>query len=158
MSAARITRDSTVVGPARTGVTPGRVLRSEWHKFWTLRSTWVTLSATSLLVLGTGLVMAVGHEPDGGGSGSVGDPVVLTLIGIQFGQIILTVLGVLFSAGEYSTGMIRASLTAVPERLPVLWGQGCGLHRRDARHRHDHRLHDLLPRGAAVRHPRGRER
>lgn len=109
--------------PARAGVTPARVLRSEWHKLWTLRSTWVTLSATSVLILATGLLVAAGHEPDGGGLGGVGDPVVLTLLGVQFGQIILTVLGVLFTAGEYSTGMIRASLTAVPERLPVLWAK-----------------------------------
>ncbi|WP_405821166.1 ABC transporter permease subunit [Streptomyces sp. NBC_00838] len=123
MSTARVTTDATSVTPTRLGVTPARVLRSEWHKFWTLRSTWVTLSATSALILATGLVMAVSQEPAGGGAGRVGDPVVLALIGIQFGQIILTVLGVLFSAGEYSTGMIRASLTAVPRRLPVLWAK-----------------------------------
>lgn len=123
MSATRTTPAPTAVRPSRVGVTPARVLRSEWHKFWTLRSTWITLSATSVLILATGLVMAVGHEPDGGGIGGVGDPVVLTLLGIQFGQIILTVLGVLVSAGEFSTGMIRASLTAVPARLPVLWAK-----------------------------------
>lgn len=112
-----------ITGSVRVGVTPARVLRSEWHKFWTLRSTWITLSAASLLILGTGLVMAIGHEPAGGGVGEVRDPVVLTLLGVQFGQIILPVLGVLFSAGEYSTGMIRASLAAVPRRLPVLWAK-----------------------------------
>lgn len=113
----------STVKMARVGVTPARVLRSEWHKFWTLRSTWITLSTASVLILGTGLVMAIGHEPAGGGPGEVGDPVVLTLIGVQFGQILLPVLGVLFSAGEYSTGMIRASLCAVPRRLPVLWAK-----------------------------------
>ncbi|MFD4702731.1 ABC transporter permease [Streptomyces niveus] len=113
-----------MAGTARVGVTPARVLRSEWHKFWTLRSTWITLSTASVLILGTGLVMAIGHEPAGGGGlGEVGDPVVLTLIGVQFGQILLPVLGVLFSAGEYWTGMIRASLSAVPRRLPVLWAK-----------------------------------
>jgi len=35
----------------------------------------------------------------------------------------LRVLGVLLMSGEYSTGMIRSSLTAVPRRLPVLWGK-----------------------------------
>lgn len=110
-------------GTTRLGVTPARVLRSEWHKFWTLRSSWITLCAASVLILGTGLVMAIGHEPSGGGFGEVRDPVVLTLLGVQFGQIILPVLGVLFSAGEYSTGMIRASLSAVPRRLPVLWAK-----------------------------------
>lgn len=123
VSTVRVTADPVVGGPARVRVTPARVLRSEWHKFRTLRSTWVTLSAASVLILATGLVMAVGHKPGGGSSEGIGDPVVLTLIGIQFGQIVLTVLGVLFSAGEYSTGMIRASLTAVPRRLPVLWAK-----------------------------------
>jgi ABC-2 type transport system permease protein len=33
------------------------------------------------------------------------------------------VLGVLLISGEYATGMIRSSLTAVPKRLPVLWGK-----------------------------------
>jgi len=33
------------------------------------------------------------------------------------------VLGVLVITGEYSTGMIRASFTAVPKRLPVLWAK-----------------------------------
>jgi ABC-2 type transport system permease protein len=33
------------------------------------------------------------------------------------------VLGVLVITAEYSTGMIRASMTAVPRRLPVLWGK-----------------------------------
>jgi len=33
------------------------------------------------------------------------------------------VLGVLFTAGEYSTGMIRSTLAAVPRRLPVLWSK-----------------------------------
>ena len=38
-------------------VTPARVLRSEWHKFWTLRSTWITLAVTSALTaaMGAGL-------------------------------------------------------------------------------------------------------
>lgn len=123
MSGGMSTVETKRAAPARMGVTPARVLRSEWHKFWTLRSTWVTLAATSVLILATGLVMAIGHEPAGGGFGGVNDPVVLTLIGVQFGQIFLTVLGVLFSAGEYATGMIRASLAAVPRRLPVLWAK-----------------------------------
>ncbi|MFE9399700.1 hypothetical protein [Streptomyces flavidovirens] len=51
------------------------------------------------------------------------DTVVLTLIGIQFSQIALAVLGILSTASEYSTGVIRASLTPVPRRPPVLWSK-----------------------------------
>jgi ABC-2 type transport system permease protein len=38
-------------------------------------------------------------------------------------QLALGVFGVLFISGEYSTGMIRATLAAVPTRLPVLWAK-----------------------------------
>ena len=38
-------------------------------------------------------------------------------------QLAIAVLGVLVITGEYSTGMIRASFTAVPKRLPVLWAK-----------------------------------
>ncbi|MGX1887695.1 ABC transporter permease [Streptomyces sp. NPDC055287] len=102
-------------------VTPARVLRSEWHKLWTLRSSWITLLTASTLTLGIGLLMGITYTSDGG-DGDV-DTVVLILIGIQFSQIALAVLGILSTAGEYATGMIRATLTAVPRRLPVLWSK-----------------------------------
>jgi ABC-type transport system involved in multi-copper enzyme maturation permease subunit len=47
----------------------------------------------------------------------------LSLFGTNFAQLALGVLGVLVTAGEYSTGMIRSSLAAVPRRLPVLWSK-----------------------------------
>lgn len=102
-------------------LTPKRVLRSEWHKLWTLRSTWITLLTAGTLTLGIGLLMGATYET-GGGDGDV-DVVVLTLIGVQFSQIAFAVLGILVTAGEYSTGMIRASMTTVPRRLPVLWSK-----------------------------------
>ncbi|QGV79808.1 ABC transporter permease [Streptomyces ficellus] len=106
--------------PAHT-VTPARVLRSEWHKLWTLRSTWITALTASGLVLGIGLIMGATYTP-GGGDADI-DTVVLVLYGTMLSQICLAVLGVLVTAGEYATGMIRASLTAVPRRTPVLWAK-----------------------------------
>jgi ABC-type transport system involved in multi-copper enzyme maturation permease subunit len=47
----------------------------------------------------------------------------VSLAGVHLAQIIIGVLGVLVISGEYATGMIRSSLTAVPKRLPVLWGK-----------------------------------
>ncbi|MFI8433491.1 ABC transporter permease [Streptomyces sp. NPDC079020] len=102
-------------------ITPARVLRSEWHKLWSLRSTWVTVISASALILGIGLIMG-GTYTSGGGDSDV-DTVVLTLYGTLLGQLCIAVLGILVTAGEYSTGMIRASLTAVPRRLPVLWAK-----------------------------------
>ncbi|MFD9908177.1 ABC transporter permease [Streptomyces sp. NPDC059063] len=105
--------------PARYGITPARVLRSEWHKLWTLRTTWITLAAAAALVLTVGIAMGTTYD----GDDSDVDTVVFILFGTQLSQICLAVLGILVTAGEYSTGMIRASLTAVPRRLPVLWSK-----------------------------------
>jgi hypothetical protein len=107
-------------------VTAPRVFRSEWIKFWTLRSTTVTLAAAVVVYIGIGLLAssiagdgsAVGPGP--GGDGAATDPTNVSLAGATFAQLVLGTLGVLLMAGEYSTGMIRASLTAVPARLPVL--------------------------------------
>ncbi|WP_329572476.1 ABC transporter permease [Streptomyces sp. NBC_01361] len=100
-------------------VTTPRVLRSEWHKFWTLRSTWITLAVASALVLAVGVTMGSTYD----GDDSEIDTVVFVLLGTQLSQICVAVLGILVTASEYSTGMIRASLTAVPRRLPVLWSK-----------------------------------
>lgn len=43
--------------------------------------------------------------------------------GYNLAQLAIGVLGVLVISGEYSTGMIRSSLMAVPRRLPVLWAK-----------------------------------
>ncbi|KUO20539.1 ABC transporter permease [Streptomyces dysideae] len=100
-------------------VTPTRVLHAEWHKLWTIRSTWINLALVPVLTVGTGLAIGASYE-SGGGDSDV-DVVLLTLLGMQFTQIIVGVLGVLTTAGEYSTGLIRSTMTAVPRRLPVLW-------------------------------------
>ncbi|MFC9948264.1 ABC transporter permease [Streptomyces pratensis] len=112
---------TTATAPSPYRVTPRRVLRSEWHKLWSLRSTWVTLLSAAAVILGVGLLMGATYTSDGGDSDV--DTVVLVLYGTLLGQLCVTVLGILVTAGEYSTGMIRSSLTAVPRRLPVLWAK-----------------------------------
>ncbi|MEU7296535.1 ABC transporter permease [Streptomyces exfoliatus] len=102
-------------------LTHARVLRSEWHKLWTVRSTWTTVLTSAALLLGVGILMGATYTSDGGDSDV--DTVVLSLYGSQLGGIALAVLGILVTAGEYATGMIRASLTAVPRRTPVLWAK-----------------------------------
>ncbi|MFF8555295.1 ABC transporter permease [Streptomyces sp. NPDC015501] len=102
-------------------ITPARVLRSEWHKLLSLRSTWITVVLAVLTVLGIGLAMG-GAYTSGGGDSDV-DTVVLTLYGSMLAQLFLVVLGILMTAGEYASGTIRSSLTAVPARLPVLWAK-----------------------------------
>ncbi|WP_377272881.1 ABC transporter permease [Peterkaempfera sp. SMS 1(5)a] len=106
-----------------------RVLRAEWAKLWSLRSTWITLGLALLFVVAFGLI-ASAHYKSNITSGRHLDrdfadatAVNLSLFGTSFGQLALGVLGVLVTAGEYSTGMIRSTLAAVPRRLPVLWSK-----------------------------------
>ena len=51
------------------------------------------------------------------------NPLDIALAGVNVSQLAIAVLGVLIITGEYSTGMIRASFSAVPKRLPVLWAK-----------------------------------
>jgi hypothetical protein len=103
-------------------LTPARVLRSEWHKLWTVRSTWIMLAAATALTVGVGIAIAASYDQDGGEAARF-DPVQFLLFGTQFSQIILAVVAVLFIAGEYGTGMVRSTMVAVPRRIPVLWSK-----------------------------------
>ncbi len=117
--------------PARPAyrVTGLRVLRSEWTKLWSLRSTWITLGLGLVFLVGFGLISAaryqssVGSAQPGGEDFANATALSLSLFGTNFAQLALGVLGVLVTAGEYSTGMIRSTLTGVPRRLPVLWSK-----------------------------------
>ncbi|MFJ4848570.1 MULTISPECIES: ABC transporter permease [unclassified Streptomyces] len=110
-------------------VTAARVLRSEWAKLWSLRSSWITLGLGLLFLVAFGLIAAFQFKS----RISSGRPMdhdfadatalSLSLFGTNFAQLALGVLGVLVAAGEYSTGMIRSTLAAVPRRLPVLWSK-----------------------------------
>lgn len=108
-------------------VTQVRVVRSEWIKLQTLRSTWFTVGIAILALVGVGFLVSwatAAHWAQGGPGQRIGfDPVQRSLVGVFLAQLAVGVLGVLAVTGEYSTGMIRSTLTAVPRRLPVLWAK-----------------------------------
>src|SRR6516162_3313461 len=108
-------------------VTQGRVLLSEFTKFRSLRSAMWTLLAAVVLMIGLGALCsgtAAGqYHTFTWAERAAFNPVTTSLTGVIFAVVAVGVLGVLLMGGEYSTGMIRASLTAVPRRLPVLWGK-----------------------------------
>jgi ABC-type transport system involved in multi-copper enzyme maturation permease subunit len=128
MSAVRTPAVMTpVVARPALKVTQGRVLRSELTKFRSLRSTAYTLLTAVVLMIGLGalfsaLTASQYHTMSLAEKATV-NPVTTSLSGVLFAVVAFGVLGVLVTSGEYSTGMIRASLTAVPRRLPVLWGK-----------------------------------
>jgi ABC-type transport system involved in multi-copper enzyme maturation permease subunit len=107
-------------------VTGSRVLSAEWSKLWSLRSTWITLGVALLMAVVFGWIASASYSPTGHVRGPAEDAhnaVDLALGGLNFAQLGIGVLGVLITAGEYSTGMIRSTMAAVPRRLPVLWSK-----------------------------------
>jgi ABC-2 type transport system permease protein len=110
-------------GAAALRVTQLRVVRSEWTKFRSLRSTIYTLGIAVVLMISlAALFSAITANQPGGFN--PGETAVTTSQGSAlFAQLAIGVLGVLMISGEYSTGSIRSSLTAVPRRLPILWAK-----------------------------------
>lgn len=111
----------------RLKVTQGRVLKSEWIKMRSLRSTVYTLIATIGITIGFGMLFcsfAVARWDSLRPQERLRiDPLEFSLRGAFLAQLAIGVLGVLLITGEYSTGMIRATMSAVPRRLPVLWAK-----------------------------------
>jgi ABC-2 type transport system permease protein len=111
----------------RLRVTQARVILSEWTKLRSLRSTRWSLLVATVLTIGFPILAAAvisahwGHRS--ASDRAHFNPLDVSLIGSQIAQLAIGVLGVLVITGEYSTGMIRASFTAVPRRLPVLWAK-----------------------------------
>ncbi|MCI4062093.1 ABC transporter permease [Micromonospora sp. R77] len=117
--------------PADARVTWWRVTRAEWIKFRSLRSSLIMLAATVVVFVALGLGFSAflsdatiepGTPAPPGGPSSL-DPLGASLGGVNLAQLLIGTLGVLLVAGEYSTGMIRSSLAAVPRRWPVLAGK-----------------------------------
>ena len=106
------------------GVTFPRVVRAEWVKFVSLRSSWITAAAAVAAVVALGALVSYVTKTHWDRANPIErarfDPVARSLGGVNLAQLAIGVLGVLVVTGEYATGMIRSSLLAVPRRLPVL--------------------------------------
>jgi ABC-2 type transport system permease protein len=127
---------TTSVNPARESAVPaaGRrggfvnLMRAEWTKIRSVRSTVWTLLIFIVVCVGlTALITWLtdshwtGPQAASRDSSALSDPVGFILgSGVGLGQLAIAVLGVLVISTEYSTGVIRASLLAVPRRLPML--------------------------------------
>ena len=114
---------TTISGGTGVRVTQARVLLSEWTKFRSLRSTVSTLLIAVVLMIGLGAMFAAITASQTTGFEPGATAISTSLTGTFFAQLAVGVLGVLLITGEYSTGMIRSSLTVVPSRLPMLWGK-----------------------------------
>lgn len=103
-----------------------RVVRSEWIKLTTLRSTWWSIGVVVVLSIGLSLLVAAAISTsaqisaDNGISGTDSLGVSAVVAPLQFTMLLAGALGAIAITGEYSTGMIRSTLAAEPRRGAVL--------------------------------------
>jgi ABC-2 type transport system permease protein len=102
------------------------VARMEWIKLRSLRSTLWSLVATVVGMVGIGVLTMANTKAPGAARVDTFDPVNNLLAGVALGQLIVGVLGVLVVTGEYSSGAIRSTLAAVPNR-PLLLAAKAGV-------------------------------
>lgn len=99
---------------------PSAVLQSEWTKIRSVRSTVWTLALAFIVTVGLSAVICAVFKANWGsmsaGDKATFDPTNTSFFGMSLGQLALIVFGVLVISSEYSTGMIRTSLAAVPQR------------------------------------------
>ena len=108
-------------------VTQARVVRAEWIKLRSLRSTTLTLIAAVVAMIGLAWLVGAATNSHWSRMDLMErlrfNAVDRSLAGVHLAQLAVGVLGVLVITGEYATGMVRATLSAVPRRLPVLWAK-----------------------------------
>ena len=103
-----LVRDDVTESASRAGLRCA--LRGEWTKFWSLRSAGWSVFALALVTYGLCYLStsALRHQTH------VTDPIMRVLVGFNFGQFVMGVLGVLFLSSEYSTDQIRSTMAAMP--------------------------------------------
>lgn len=114
----------SVLPPARGRAGLGGAIASEWTKIRTVRSTYWTLIAFVIVAIGLGAAICAANASQFGAhrhpAGATLDPTQTSLgVLILFGPLVLAVLGGMAITAEYSTGMVRTSLTVQPRRLTV---------------------------------------
>ena len=94
-------------------------LHAEWTKLRTVTGpAWLLIATVAATVAVSAAATAAVRCP--AGIACPVDTAKLSLTGIQLGQAVVAILAVLVISGEYSTGMIRTTLTAMPRRVTVL--------------------------------------
>ncbi|MDT0341390.1 ABC transporter permease [Streptomyces litchfieldiae] len=96
------------------------VLKSEWTKIRSVRSTVWTLAAAVVVTVALGMLISLlvrhGYDDLSRAEQLTFDPTFISFAGTSMGQLAMIAFGILVVSNEYSTGMIRASLCAVPRR------------------------------------------
>lgn len=113
---------------AFTWAETGNVMRSEWTKIRSVRSTMWTLVSAVVLMLGVSALLSAliaAHWDELSAEDIVAfDATEISLAGLVLAQLSIVVLGVMTMSGEYRTGMIRTTLMALPRRWELLIAKG----------------------------------
>jgi ABC-2 type transport system permease protein len=97
-----------------------RLVAMEWTKLRTVRSTMWSLACTLLFGVGLAVLFALGVVNSQRPPGPDFDPAGFSMVGMFFAQLIIGALGVLVISAEYTTGTIRTTLAASPQRVAML--------------------------------------
>ena len=101
-----------------------RQISSEWTKLRSLRSTWICLLIIVVAGIGLSVLLTSVEASHWASLGSADrarfDPVAFSQVGIALSEFVVGVLAALVVCGEYSSGTISSTLTAVPRRATVL--------------------------------------
>ncbi|MEV5512530.1 ABC transporter permease [Streptomyces flaveolus] len=104
-----------------------QVVRSEWTKIRSVASTVWTLSLAVVVTVALGMLISALSKNEFGDMSERNrlsfDPTFISFAGMSLGQLAMIVFGVLVVANEYSSGMIRTSLAAVPQRGTFLFSK-----------------------------------
>lgn len=124
MSATLTAPETPVVVPEAGRVTFPRLLRAEWIKFVTVRSTWWSLALVAAVSVGLSLLQALAlstyASEDGHPTAAAeinATAVMVIVYATVLTQLLAVIIGAITVTGEYSTGMIRSTLTAAPGRI-----------------------------------------
>ncbi|MBX9363505.1 ABC transporter permease [Streptomyces sp. WAC04114] len=104
-----------------------QVVRSEWTKIRSVASTVWTLSLVVVVTVALGMLISALSKNEFDSMSAQDraefDPTFISFAGMSLGQLAMIVFGVLVVSNEYSTGMIRSSLAAVPQRGSFLFSK-----------------------------------
>jgi ABC-2 type transport system permease protein len=116
-----------LAGPGRASL--GGALRSEFTKIRSVRSTYWTLAAMVIITIGISALLSWGRIQDYASQPAFvqshmaveirARATEFSMFGLILGQLVIAVLGALTITAEYSTGMIRTSLSVMPRRETV---------------------------------------
>ena len=114
----------STVTTATPRLSAGGILKSEWIKLRSVRSPLWSYGIAILVTVGFAALLSIPIGEQALGSADAATELGMNATtGVQFSQIVVAVLGVLVITGEYSTGMIRSTLAAVPGRFGALAGK-----------------------------------